>query len=74
MAIANLKRNSGYTDNEQTLNHVALEIWQVQTEMFPKCKINTDFKDLEEKRNVKYLIKTFILNMCQNDDILNTLG
>lgn len=70
MAIANLKRNSGYTDNEQTPNHMALEIWQVQTEMFQKCKIHTDFKDLEEKRNIKYLIKIFILNTCQNGNIL----
>lgn len=67
MAKANLKRNSGYTDNEQTPNHMALEIWHVQTEMFQKCKIHADFKDLEEKRNIKYLIKIFILNMCQND-------
>lgn len=65
MAAVNLERNSGYTDNEQTLKHVALEIRQVQIEMFCKCKIYTGFQRLE-KKGKQNIIKIFISNTCQN--------
>lgn len=68
MAVVNLERNSGYTDNEQTLKQVALEIMQVQIEMFCKCKIYTGFQRLRRRKEHKIL--KFLYQMCQNSNSL----
>lgn len=52
-ARVDLKRNSGYTDNEQILSHVALEIQQAQIEMFCKCKMYTGFQRVRRKKECK---------------------
>lgn len=58
MAVVNLERNSGCTDNEQTLQkHMALEIRRVQIEMFCKCKIYTGFQRLRRRKECKILLK-----------------
>lgn len=69
MAVVNLERNSGYTDNEQTLKQVALEIMQVQIEMFCKCKIYTGFQRLRRRKEHQISLK-FLYQMCQNSNSL----
>ena len=77
MAAVNLERNSGYTDNEQTLKHVALEIRQVQIEMFCKCKIYTGFQRLRRKKeskiSLKFLYQIHVKTVYNGNKILLTV-
>lgn len=71
MTIVNLKRNSGHTDNKQTLItwRVHLKCGKSKLRCSVSVKYTLDSKELGERRNVNNRIKIPTLNTCGNGNI-----